>query len=174
MRPIVDPHRIATSTGYGAPMRTRRQRMTTAAVVLVVMAAGGGLIVAAWTAAFPGDPDIDCARYEFPTRQWRTALRAWPSDEPLTRRLARNVVRCPLVLGRTPRDVRALLGPPLNPEFDRRGRNGWLDYAVGSNNSDDVYLYVEFRGGRAIYVSAPDRDRNGRGSDISAGTPTPR
>lgn len=151
-------------------MRTPRQRVTTAVVVLAVMSSAVALAVALWVAAFPADPDIDCARYEFPTRQWRTALSVRPTDEPLTRRLARNVVRCPLVLGRTPREVRGLLGAPYPDELSDGG--GSLHYRVGANNSDDVYLYVEFRGGRAVYVSAPARERNARGSDISAGTPT--
>ncbi len=147
-------------------MRTRRQRLTTAAVALAVMAAGGGVIVAAWTAAFPGDPEIDCARYEFPSDQWRAALLARPTHESLTRRLARNVVRCPLVLSHTRRAIRTLLGPPYGDE------PGSMHYRVGMRNSDDVFLYIELRRGRAVYVSAPDRDRNGPGSDISAGTPT--
>lgn len=64
------------------------------------------------------------------------------------------------MLGRTPREVRELLGAPYPDELSDGG--GSLHYRVGANNSDDVSLYVEFRGGRAVYVSAPARERNAR------------
>src|SRR4051794_24397122 len=118
-------------------MRSRRQRLTAAAIAVAILVTGGALAFTGWRALFPGDPTIECDSYAFPTRPWRTAVRADPIDEALTRRLARNIVRCDLAIGHGVAAVRALLGRPEASEFfTRDGRRlGWFHYVVGANNS---------------------------------------
>lgn len=156
-------------------MHSARQRAATAAVAIAVLAAGVAFTLAARAALFPGDPDVDCDSYAFPTDRWRAALRT-SGEEALTRRLARNVVRCKLVLGKTKREVRALLGAPNSDLVDgspRRHREWEYDVGISGGYSDNetISLFMEFGRGRVVYMTAPARRPGGEGDNIRAGAP---
>jgi hypothetical protein len=159
-------------------VRFLRDRTVTAAVVLAVIGTGVTTAYVAWDALFPGDPDIDCATYVFPTAKWRAARPGPTVDERAARQLARNVVRCRLLLGKTRRHVRALLGPRDEGYIDEdpRGDLEW-SYDVGVRrdflDGMTVSLFVLFKRGHVIYTEAPEREPGGDGEDINTGEPLP-
>jgi hypothetical protein len=136
-------------------MRSARRRKADVAVALAVLAATAALAVIAVGALSGGAAPVDCDTYVFPRRSWDAARRAYRQDDGPARRLARDVVRCDLVLGRTRREVRALLGAPdgLVP-----GDAQW-SYGVGVTRSivdpDDVYLTITFARDRAVRATRP-------------------
>lgn len=148
-----------------------------AALLTVAVLLGGAAFAINWRGdPFAGDPAIDCVSYVFPTARWRSELRSRSPDEALTRQLARNVVRCELIIGRSPGDVRALLGRPDHAQIDdnpRPHRDWSYDVGLASNILDvkEVHLHMEFDRGRIAYVGAPGRTPGRRYDEVTAGAP---
>ena len=140
-----------------------------------LVAVSAVLVVAVTTAAvvLAQGADEGCGK-PFDRRAWSAARAA--ADATRLRELARTLVRCDDLLGRTDAELRAHLGRPTvtnrdgNPRPHREA--SWrLGSSEGASGTEDV-LFVELDRGRAVYASSPDDvERGGRDDLAESGEP---
>jgi hypothetical protein len=112
------------------PDRANRRRIASqlGLIAAVVCLAGGGL------AALAGATGIPCAAFSFDGDRWRSADRD---------RVARSLVRCDELIGKTRGEVREMLGHSRGPAKAQRYGTGWTDDALGSSYRFLIVNYDE-------------------------------
>jgi hypothetical protein len=139
----------------------------------LVAAASAVVLVAVAAAAIALTRNGQDCETPFDRRAWLTA-RASPdltAEGPHLRRLARRLVRCDEMLGRTERELRMQLGRPTRTSVDGNPRDHReAAWKLGTNDSvsdsEDV-LFVEFDQGRTVYASTPEDVEHGGNHSLS-------
>jgi SmpA / OmlA family len=125
-------------------------RVRTTAGVCLLLAAGGSAC-----GDFGGVGEVDCATYNFPTREWRETekvLDRRPDDEEALegrRRAADGLVKCRVLQGKTKRQVLRILGQPY---IEHSREHDAFDYVVGQERGpvsvDAEFLSITFKRNR--------------------------
>jgi hypothetical protein len=138
-----------------------------------LVVASAFVLVAIAAAAIVLTPHRDDCEPPFERRAWLNAResRDPTAHSPRLRRLARTLVRCDEILGRTEGDLRVQLGRPTRRTVDGNPRKhreaAWtLGLNDSPSDSEDV-LFVEFDHGRAVYASTPDDIEHGGHHDLA-------
>ena len=112
----------------------------------------GTLTVAATLSAcgLPGG-DAACSEFRFDRAAWREGLVRGPRDNPRLP-IARDLLRCDVLEGKTRRELRALLGKPGASQSTPRS----YAYVVGFDIIDPRYLRVTFSDRETVRRAAID------------------